>query len=320
MSSYDYGAAADFVFHMAHKFLYEYKIRWLPIDIKSIAVANWEFKWAHVHAYELSTTNDYVCRHILQSYDGATFYYPNHKKKYQIILNFINEDGRDRLPERVSWTCAHEVGHIYLGHFESNGVNSLRSPAIPPELYRQLEFEADLFAGEVLASKWLMNDINVMSEDDIAMFCGISDAAALARYKKATQDYRFVPTNAIVTRQNFGEYLKEITLCWPLDEFAEMNAGDVRAYATQNKPRTLLTAPKPKFLQRPGNCPYCDGDFDADSDPRYCFHCGKPLKKELPATAEHCGSKSPKEAVYCPSCGNRVYRIRQGFCFDEYEL
>lgn len=319
MSSYDYRAAADRVFHMAHRFLYEYKLKWLPIDIIEIATTNWQFKWAHVLADEIKQTNDYVCKHVLQSYDGATFY-DQKAKQYRIVLNLMNEDGSERLPERITWTCTHEVGHIYLGHFKDNAVNCLAKSKIAPELYAQLEFEADMFAGEVLASKWLMRDIDVQSESDIAMFCGISDPAALARYRKVTQDYSFVPTNVIVTRQNFGEYLKEVTLCRSFDEFAEVNAGDVRTYAIQNKPRTLLTAPKPKFLRRPGNCPYCDGEFDAESDPNYCLHCGKPLKKGLPATAEPCGGKSPKEAAYCPNCGNRVYRIRQGFCFAEEEL
>lgn len=319
MSLYDYTTAADRVFHMAHRFLYEYKLRWLPIDIKEVAITNWQFKWAHVHAEELGLTNDYVCRHVLQSYDGATFYDPK-TKQYLIILNLINPDGSERLPERITWTCAHEVGHVYLGHFETSGVECLASKKISPGLYAQLEFEADMFAGEVLASKWLMRDIDVVSENDIAMFCGISDPAALARYKKATQDYSFVPTNVIVTRQNFSEYLREITLCRTFDEFADLDVGDVRAYAKQNRPKTLLSTPKPKFLHRPGNCPFCDGEFDAERDPNFCPHCGNALKKGLTTATETCGTVNPKEAAYCTKCGNRVYRIRQGFCFNEYEL
>jgi predicted amidophosphoribosyltransferase len=133
-------------------------------------------------------------------------------------------------------------------------------------------------------------------------------------------DYSFVPTNVIVTRQNFSEYLREITICRTLDEFAEVDVGDVRAYAVQNNPKQLLAIPKPKFLQRSGNCPFCDDDFDAESEPNFCLHCGKPTKSGLTPPAERCGSVSPKEAAYCSKCGNRVYRIRQGFCFNECEL
>jgi Zn-dependent peptidase ImmA (M78 family) len=267
----------------------------------------------------LGVTNDYVCRHILQSYDGATFYSPK-TEQYQIILNMINADGSERLPERIIWTCAHEVGHIFLGHFEKYSVDCLASKKISPELYAQLEFEADMFAGEVLASKWLMRDIEVANENDVAMFCGISDPAALARYEKATRDYTFVPTNVIVTRQNFGEYLKEITLCRTLDAFAEIEVGDVRAYAKLNRPKPLLSAPKPKFLRRPGNCPFCDGEFSIGDDLNFCPNCGKAQKKGLTPAAETCGSINPKEATYCAKCGNQVYRIRQGFCFSEDEL
>ena len=60
MSLYDYRAADDGVFHAAHRFLYEYKLRWLLIDIKEVAIANWQFKWARVLAEEIGQTNDYV--------------------------------------------------------------------------------------------------------------------------------------------------------------------------------------------------------------------------------------------------------------------
>jgi Zn-dependent peptidase ImmA (M78 family) len=263
MSSYDYGTAADQVFHMAHRFLYEYKLKWLPIDIKEVAIMNWQFKWAHVLADEIGKSNDYVCKHVLQSYDGATFYNQS-TKNHQIILNMINEDGTERLPERIAWTCAHEVGHIYLGHFEKHGVECLAKNKIDAQLYERLEFEADLFAGEVLASKWLMRAIDVQDEHQIAMLCGISDPAALSRYRKATANYNFTPMNVVVTMQNFDEYLKEIALCKTLDELAEMDLGDVSSLAQINMPRPLLPTPKAKFLRREGNCPYCDGNFDAE--------------------------------------------------------
>jgi Zn-dependent peptidase ImmA (M78 family) len=319
MNSNDYGLAALHAFHMAHRFLYEYRLRWLPVDIKQVAIENWNLKWAHNHAEDLNLTNNEVCCGVLQSYDGATFYYPQ-SGKYEIILNIINPDGTERLPERVTWTCAHEVGHIYLGHFTKYGMDCMANKKISPELYDKLEFEADMFAGEVLASKWLLRDMGVESENDVAMLCGISDPAALSRYRKATANYSFVPANVIVTRQNFAEYLREITLCWTLDKFATVAVGDVRAFAKQNTPKEQLSSPKPKFLHRPGNCPYCDGVFDAESEPNYCLHCGNALIKGLPPTADTCGSINPKEAAFCTNCGNRVFRIQQGFCFSEDEI
>jgi Zn-dependent peptidase ImmA (M78 family) len=319
MNSNNYGFSAYYAFHMAHRFLYEYRLHWLPIDIKQVAIENWNLKWAHNHAEDLNMTNDEICCGILQSYDGATFYYPK-ADKYEIILNMFDPDGSERLPERVAWTCAHEVGHIYLEHFTKYGVDCMANKKISPELYDKLEFEADMFAGEVLASKWLLRDMGIKSESDIAMLCGISDAAALSRYRKATMDYSFVPINAIVTRQNFAEYLKEITLCWALEEFATTEAGDVRAFVKQNAPRKPLADPKPKFLHRPGNCPYCDGAYDLSDNPHYCLHCGNALISELTPIAETCGRANPKEAAFCSQCGNRVYRIRQGFCFGEDEI
>jgi Zn-dependent peptidase ImmA (M78 family) len=303
---------------MAHRFLYEQKIKWLPVDIIGIAVKNWSFKWVHDLALEIGKSEDYVCRHVCQSYDGVTRYSWS-TGRYEIILNDIqNADGERN--KRVYWSCAHEVGHVYLEHLKSEGVPYMTEGKINPERYAQLEFEADLFAGEVLASKWLMRDIGVTNENEIAMICNISDPAALARYKKATADYQFIPINAIVTRQNFGEYLKESTLCRKLDEFTEAPIGDVTGFTRLNAPRALLPTAKPKFLWRVGNCPYCDGMFDTEGNPNFCIYCGKPLKKGLTPAANSCGKVNTKEAAYCGKCGNRVYRIRQGFCCEECEI
>jgi hypothetical protein len=318
MSSYDYRAAADRVFHMAHRFLYEYKVKWLPVDIIGIAQSNWNFKWVHDLAWETDKTPDYICRHVCQSFDGVTQHKAG-RDSYDIILNDLETADGER-NKRVYWNCGHEVGHIYLGHLESEGVPSITKGKIDPVRYNQLEYEADLFAGEVLASKWLMRDIGVSDESDIALLCGISDPAALSRYRRVTAQYSFEPMNAVVTRQNFGEYLKEITVCRKIDGFAETDIGDVSRFAWLNKPRMLLPTPKPSFLRRPGNCPYCDSVFEADDNPNFCIYCGKPLKKGLTPAAEPCGKINPKEAAYCSECGNRVYRIRQGFCFSECEI
>jgi hypothetical protein len=319
MSSYNLSAAADKVFHMAHRFLYEYGVKWLPVDIIGIAQEHWPFKWAHQLAEEIGQTEDYVCRRVCRSTDGATFYDPK-TDTYRIVLNFVKNPQDGEMSKRVNWSCAHEIGHIYLGHLKEEGIPCVSMGNIGAQRYAQLEFEADLFAGEVLASKWLMRDIDITDEYEIAMICNISDPAALARYKKATADYQFIPVNAIVTRQNFGEYLKEITLCRKLEEFAEAPIGDVAAFTKLNSPRMLLPTAKPKFLRRAGNCPYCDGDVDTEGDMNFCIHCGSPLKKGLTSSAETCGRVNPKEAAYCGGCGNKVYRVRQGFCFEECEI
>ena len=314
MNSYDYGDAAIRVFHMAHRFLFEYGIRWLPVDIIGLAQKNWKFKWAHDLAYEIGESNEYICRHVCLSSDGATFY-DSETEEYETVLN-----AEVASQKRVVWSCAHEVGHIFLGHFIEYGASCLAKEKMPTELYARLEFEADLFAGEVLASKWLMRDIDIVSEEDIALICGISDAAALALYRKATADYYYMPANAVLTRQNFSTYLKEITVCQNAANLAETHIGDVNRFARLNHPKNKLPTPKPKFIRKSGNCPYCDSFFNAADAPNFCARCGSPLNPGLPSADAPCGHINPKESAYCEKCGNRVFRIRQGFCFDECEL
>ena len=314
MSSYDYGVAAIRVFHMAHRFLSEYSIRWLPVDIVGLAQKHWDFKWAHELANEIGQTNDYVCRHVCQSFDGATFY-DTDSCRYRIVLN-----AEDISQKRIVWSCAHEIGHIFLGHFTEHGASCLATDKIPPELYARLEFEADLFAGEVLASKWLMRDIDIVDENEIAAICGISDPAALSRYRNATVDYSYTPINTVVTRRSFREYLKEIIVCMSAADLKERHIGDISGFVRQNRPKQKLPTPKPKFIRRPGNCPYCDSFYPIEDAPDFCIKCGSSIKPGLKAADEPCGFINTADAVYCRRCGRHVFRVRQGFCFEECEI
>ena len=66
-----------------------------------------------------------------------------------------------------------------------------------------------------------------------------------------------------------------------------------------------------EFSAATRNCPYCDSVLRLMTTQIIAFTAGR-LKGLTPA-AEPCGKINPKEAAYCSECGNRVYRIRQGF-------
>ena len=184
------------VFYKAHSFIYDYGIHWLPINPEDIIDQNpnWRLKYVPQLAYEIGKSEQYVLDHVMRSQDGLSMYDVK-KGIYDIIIN-----AADNIPPgRVLWTKLHEIGHIYLGHLADNRLTEIKKEALSPELYAQMEFEADMFAGEVLASKWLMRSLDIYDEKDITFICGISDEAALVRYKKATEDYQFTPANVTFT-------------------------------------------------------------------------------------------------------------------------
>ena len=165
-------------FNLAHQFLWEFGIRWLPVDPFEVISSqkNWKLKYADDLAYEIGRDVQYVLDHVMRSDDGVAMYDPS-MQQYDIILN--NSDGV--LQTRMRWTAVHEIGHIYLGHLDDRRTQ-ISAGLLPADEYDRMEFEADVFAGEILASKWLMRQLDIVEERDISIICGISDAAARSRY------------------------------------------------------------------------------------------------------------------------------------------
>ena len=297
-------------FSMAHRFFGEFGIRWLPVNPEDIIEQrpNWHMKYVPQLAFETGETEEHILNHVMRSQDGLSMY-DVRKDTYDIIIN-----AADNIPAgRVLWTKMHEIGHIYLGHLKRYKVTELRREELGKELYDELEFEADLFAGEVLASKWLMRQMEIVSESDISDICQISDTAALNRYRRATEAYSYVPVNVTFTLKRFEEYLKEITVCKDRGEI------DLGQFAKVNPPQEKFRKPMAPFLRKPGICPYCGKAYSLNAN--YCSHCGSALKKTpIVIPGVHCGNRQSADAAFCEQCGNPVLRIRQGLCFEECEI
>lgn len=120
MPSWDKGARALWAFSMAHRFIYEFGIRWLPVNPEDIIDQrpNWHLKYADQLADEIGQTVEYVLNHVMRSQDGLSMYDVK-KDAYDIIINAADEIP----PGRVLWTKMHEIGHIYLGHLKEYAVH-----------------------------------------------------------------------------------------------------------------------------------------------------------------------------------------------------
>lgn len=82
---------------------------------------------------------------------------------------------------RIRWTLAHELGHIFLEHL-------ITFPEITQSLsyseYNVLEEEANRFAAELLAPMNILKILNINSREKIQSLCKISSEAALNRAKE----------------------------------------------------------------------------------------------------------------------------------------
>lgn len=108
--------------------------------------------------------------------------YDQTNNRYRIFLDSITYQ---HCPQRTNFIMAHELGHIMLGHFESNQTNStfIGHPI--------MELEANHFADEILMPS-LEIIKNCMSVKDIVTVYKVSVSAAINKKKHLRNNSLFM--------------------------------------------------------------------------------------------------------------------------------
>lgn len=89
-------------------------------------------------------------------------------------------------PQRQRFSCAHELGHILLGHVdEGDLVNREPSPKDNP-----IEQAANVFAARLLAPACVLWALNARTPEEIAALCDISHSAAKFRAERMQNLYQ----------------------------------------------------------------------------------------------------------------------------------
>lgn len=83
-------------------------------------------------------------------------------------------------PQRVRFTIAHELGHIFLGHDMLYGYHTRRNNIAKP----YAETEADMYAARLLAPACVLWALGAETPEDIARICNISMTAAYYRAER----------------------------------------------------------------------------------------------------------------------------------------
>ena len=130
------------------------------------------------HFAELNECTSGIITKYCESNDGCTFY-DRSNNRFLVLYN-----SSIKIPGRIRWTQAHELGHIVCEHFEILKSCASSECSDCNSLYRDLEDEADYFASNFLAPFPMFKIKGVRSPEDIQFYFGLSHEASKYRYEK----------------------------------------------------------------------------------------------------------------------------------------
>ena len=126
------------------------------------------------YQFEISTIEEMGNKH------GETF--PNSniiRIREDIYIRAAKGEGRDRM------TIAHEVGHFFL--HEKDSISLCRiAPGEKLKPYEDPEWEANAFGGELLASSYLIRNLNA---NDVVEKCGVTYEAAFIQLEHCMDSF-----------------------------------------------------------------------------------------------------------------------------------
>lgn len=140
--------------------LIDYNVTELPVSLLKIC-----------RAAGIKVIRDSVCRQLNYGESGISV--------KQGDIWYIIFDDTDTL-QRIRFTIAHELGHIFLGHELKYGYHTRKYNIVKPSD----ETEADMFAARLLAPACVLWGLGVQSAEDIAAICNISYSAASIRFRR----------------------------------------------------------------------------------------------------------------------------------------
>lgn len=110
-------------------------------------------------------------KYLSEKERGCTF--TDNMGKFKIVLNPDDSMVIQR------YTIAHELGHIWLGHFTEKSMSNL-----------DMEYQAERFAIDILAPACVLWRLNLHTAKDISEVCNISMSAAQRRAERMEVLYK----------------------------------------------------------------------------------------------------------------------------------
>ncbi|NBI05796.1 ImmA/IrrE family metallo-endopeptidase [Senegalia massiliensis] len=239
------------------------------------------------------------CKYKLDDLCGEEGYtlYRADKNFYLICIN-------DTLYKpRMSFTTAHEIGHVVLGHFRD-----YKNKELSEEEEQILDKEADVFAGEILMPENQIHSCNLNNIHELKDYFKVSKEAMEVRLKFL--NYDSILDNTKLNKSQLKMKSKLILL----NEIK----NTVKKFHNKTKEEKTMAdqiieqykgypVDKDKQLY---NCPKCEF-YDISKDDNYCPICGTYLYNKC--ENQDCSKIQEGYARFCTSCGSSTYLYKNGF-------
>ena len=107
----------------------------------------------------------------------------------------------------IRFTKAHELGNIFLRHFEDFDIPSTFNIQNNHD-YWVLEREAEMFAAELLAPTAILRACGCLDRENIQSLCNLSEEAAEYVISDIHRDYHLMESDKASLEQQFYDFIK----------------------------------------------------------------------------------------------------------------
>jgi rubrerythrin len=298
--------------------LISHHIKRLPVN--PLEMIKQHKNWRTMTYYELGAHNGIPEEDVIRlvgSSDGCAFYQAE-QDRYLILYN-TNVLWLDST-RRMTWTLAHEAGHILLGHLSETHEAMIARSSLDEAKYQQLEAEAEYFAANVLAPDPVLFRLGLSMASQIMDVCGISHAAAenklkhLARRRKSR---RLFKDDLIIDKQ-FHDFIYQKTCVICGHGLVSENAAFCPICGAQlgwGEGLMIYDGFEVDAKGRAFQCPQC-GNEEIDEIGEYCKICGALIINRCAdqigynewgnsyVIQKSCQSAADGNARFCTNCGN----------------
>lgn len=234
-------------------------------------------------------------------YDAITEYMAEHDLYLMLFnsrkANFPFQSSKDR---RLSFTIAHELSHIALGHLH------IPRAAKTEEEKAMEEIEADEFAGRFLMPEKLLFSCNYYSLDSVASYFNVSKTALWKRLNNAKRldllHSRRVHACSTCGNTKFSIFAEYCRICGtPLNR-------EIKAIQRVNYPEAFHMDQYKRVLQ----CPLCGSDQISRDKCRICGTYIFNYCTDFLSGDGNCTYANPGNSRYCEMCGRETYFYKRG--------